>query len=208
MALAQPPSRATVRPTIATLPAGMDVTNAERVGADLRAAFAPGVTVVVADMTATTFCDSLGIRALVRAHQRAAASDAELRLVVPSARVMRLLAVLGLDGLLAIHPSLQEALPAEPAAEPVVVRFPAEFGISSAGRDGRTGSRAARRPGSYRPGAPLSGRAALLDLGAAAESVRPAPGIPVLVRAGNLVRVMRPAGTRGSRRESDGADRL
>jgi anti-anti-sigma factor len=116
-----------------TLPAEIDVTNAERVGADLRAAFAPGVTVVVADMTATTFCDSLGIRALVRAHQRATASDAELRLVVPSARVMRLLAVLGLDGLLAIHPSLQEALPAEPAAEPVVVRFPAEFGISSAG---------------------------------------------------------------------------
>jgi anti-sigma B factor antagonist len=128
----QLPARATVRPTVVTLPDEIDMDNAERVGEDLQAAFAPGVTVVVADMTATTFCDSRGIRALVLAHKRAAASGAELRLVVPSPGVLRVLALLGLDRVAAIYPSLSEALRAEPAATPVVVRFPAEFDVSSA----------------------------------------------------------------------------
>ena len=133
MPQALPPERATDRPAVVTLPAEIDMDNADRVGADLQAAFAPGVTVVVADMTATTFCDSRGVRALVLAHERAAASGAELRLAAPSASVLRVLGVLGLDGWLAIYPSLAEALPAEPAAKPVVVRLPAELDISNAG---------------------------------------------------------------------------
>jgi anti-sigma B factor antagonist len=142
MVQAKPSARAGARPAVVPLPAEIDVANAERVAADLRAAFAaPGVTVVVADMTATTFCDLLGARALLRAHQHATGSGAELRLVVPSARVVRVLAVLSLDRLLAIYPSLPAALPAEPAAElaaepaaePAVVRFPAELDIGRAG---------------------------------------------------------------------------
>ena len=133
MAQMQPPARARVRPTVVTLPEEIDVSNAELVGAELQAAFVPGVTVVIADMTATTSCDSLGIRALVRAHQRAAASGAKLRVVVPSARVLRLLAVLGLDGTLTIYPSLHEALAAVPPAMPVVVPFPAELHVGNAG---------------------------------------------------------------------------
>lgn len=132
MPQAPPPGRATVQPAVVTLPAEIDMDNAERIGADLRAAFDPGVTVVVADMTATTFCDSRGIRALVLAHKRAAAIGAEFRLVVPSASVLRALAMLGLDDLLAIYPSLPAALPAEPAAKPVVVQCPAEVDISNA----------------------------------------------------------------------------
>ena len=115
MAQVQPPARARVSPAMVTLPAEIDVTNADGVGADLQAAFAPGVTAVIADMTATTFCDSRGVRALVLAHQHAAASGAELRLVVASASVLRVLALLGLDGWLAIYPSLQEAMAVEPA---------------------------------------------------------------------------------------------
>lgn len=114
MARAQPPASARVSPRVVTLPAEIDVANADRVGADLQAAFAPGVTTVVADMTATTFCDSRGIRALVMAGKRAATSGAELRLVVPSACVLRVLAILGLDGWLAIYPSLQDALAGQP----------------------------------------------------------------------------------------------
>lgn len=110
MPQAQPSAQATVQPTVVTLPDEIDVANAERIGEDLQAAFTPGVTVVIADMTATTFCDSLGIRTLVLAHQQAAASGAKLRLVVPSVSVLRLLALLGLDGVLAIYPSLQAAL--------------------------------------------------------------------------------------------------
>ena len=115
MAQVQPPARGKVSRAVVTLPAEIDMANADRAGADLQAAFAPGVTTVVADMTATTFCDSRGIHALVLAHQRAAASGAELRLVVPSTCVLRVLGLLGLDRWLAIYPSLQEALAVQPA---------------------------------------------------------------------------------------------
>jgi anti-sigma B factor antagonist len=146
MAEAQLPARATARTTVITLPHEIDMANANRVGADLQAAFAPGVTVVVADMTGTTFCDSRGIRTLVLARKQAAASGAELRLVVRSAGVLRVLGLLGLEGWLAIYPSLQEALAAEPAAKSVVVRFPAECDSSSAG-DVAVQLRAAIAPG-------------------------------------------------------------
>lgn len=133
MSQALPPAPATPRLTIITLPTEIDMVNAERIGADLQAAFAPAVTVVVADMTATAFCDAMGIRALVRAHKQAAANGAELRVVVPSARILRVLAVLNLDCLLDIYPSLQEALVTGPVAKPVVVHFPAQLDTSRAG---------------------------------------------------------------------------
>ena len=99
---------------VVTLPTEIDMVNAESVAADLHAAFAPQVTIVVADMTATTFCDSRAIRTLVLAHKHAAASGAELRLVVPSASVLRVMGVLGVDEMLAIYPSVQKALEVQP----------------------------------------------------------------------------------------------
>jgi anti-sigma B factor antagonist len=111
---AETPASGRVSPKVVTLRAEIDMNNADRVGADLHAALAPGVTTVVADMSVTTFCDSRGIRALVLAHKHAAASDAELRLVVPSVCVLRVMGVLGLDAVLAIYPSLQEALAVQP----------------------------------------------------------------------------------------------
>jgi anti-sigma B factor antagonist len=114
VAQVQPPARGRVSPAVVALPAEIDMANADRVGADLQAAFTPGVTTVVADMTATMFCDSRGIHALVMAHQRAAASGADLRLVVPSACVLRVLVLTGLDRWLAIYPSLPEALAVQP----------------------------------------------------------------------------------------------
>lgn len=114
MVQARPAARAGVLPTVVTLPAEIDLANADGVGADLHAALASGVTVVVADMTATTFCDSRGYRALVLAHKHAVTSGAELRLVVPSAGVLRVMGVLGLDAVLAIYPGLPEALTVQP----------------------------------------------------------------------------------------------
>jgi anti-sigma B factor antagonist len=118
MAHVQPPARARVPLAVVTLPAEIDMANADRVSADLQAAFALGVATVVVDMTATAFCDSRGIHALVLAHQRATAGGAELRLVVPSACVLRVLALTGLDRWLAIYPSLQQALAVQPAQKP------------------------------------------------------------------------------------------
>lgn len=88
-------------------------------------ALRPGVTVLIADMSLTQFCDSSGIRSLVIAHDRAVRNDAEFRLVIPSAAVLRVLSVLGLDELLQVYPSLGMALTSAPgpSAEAPLTRF-------------------------------------------------------------------------------------
>jgi anti-sigma B factor antagonist len=111
----QPSGRAAVRMIVVTLPAEIDVCNAHRLGEDIQVAFASGATTVVADMTATAFCDSGGIRALVLAAKRCAASGGELR-VVPSPRVLRVMTLMGLNGWLTIYPSLHEASATGPVA--------------------------------------------------------------------------------------------
>jgi anti-anti-sigma factor len=103
---------------VIALPAEIDMANADRVGQQLRSALTPGVRTVIADMTATRFCDSSGINMLVRAHQQAAANGTELRLVVASTAVLRVLTLTGLDDLLPIYPSLSQALTAGPAPGP------------------------------------------------------------------------------------------
>jgi anti-anti-sigma factor len=103
---------------VIALPAEIDMANADRVGQQLGSAFTPGVRTVIADMTATRFCDSSGINVLVRAHRQAAANGTELRLAVPSTAVLRTLTLLGLDQLLLIYPSLSQALAAGPTPRP------------------------------------------------------------------------------------------
>jgi anti-sigma B factor antagonist len=104
------------RPVIVPLPAEIDMANAEDVGEQLCAAFAPGVTVVIADLGPTVFCDSSGARQLVLAHKRAVVSNCEFLVVISSAAVLRALAILGLDRVLEIYPDLAAALAARPAA--------------------------------------------------------------------------------------------
>jgi anti-anti-sigma factor len=105
---------------VIALPAEIDVTNAGQVGQQLGAALAPGVRAVIADLSATTFCDSSAISMLERAHQQAAANGTQLRLVVRSTRVLRALTLVQLDYLLPVYPSLSQALAAaiEPAPRP------------------------------------------------------------------------------------------
>lgn len=98
------------RRAVVTLPDEIDLTNADQAGRELDAALTPGVAAVVADMTATRFCDTSGVRMLVLAHRRAAASGVELRVVIPSASILRVLAITKVDTVLRIHPSLEEAL--------------------------------------------------------------------------------------------------
>jgi anti-sigma B factor antagonist len=103
-----------VVPEIVTLPEEIDIANAQRYGDELRAAFKPGVAVVIGDMSRTTFCDSTGIRHLLRASDKAADSGAELRLVIESSGVLRVLATTGVDQLLSIYPSMSAALTNRP----------------------------------------------------------------------------------------------
>jgi anti-anti-sigma factor len=82
---------------VVTLPGSIDFSSARRLGGELGSVLASGVTTVIADMTATTFCDSSGARILVAASEQAAANNIEMLLVVPSTFVLRALALMGLD---------------------------------------------------------------------------------------------------------------
>ena len=101
---------APARPTVITLPDEIDVVNGGAIGEQLAGAFAGGAKLVIADMTATTFCDTLGARMLVLARQRAAASDAELRLLLPNSRAAGVWRILGLRTVLPIYQNLEDAL--------------------------------------------------------------------------------------------------
>jgi anti-sigma B factor antagonist len=100
------------QPAVVTLPAEIDMFNADAVEAQLRDACAPGAT-VIADLSATTFCDSAGARALLTAHQRAAAGNAQFWAAVPPGAVRQMLTLLALDTILLIFPSVTEALAAK-----------------------------------------------------------------------------------------------
>jgi anti-anti-sigma factor len=99
-----------VGPAVVVLPDEIDVLNADPAGERLVAAIVPGVAVVIADLTATVFCDCAGVRSLLLAHAKASASSAELRLVVRSRAVLRILALLGADQVLPVYPDLSAAL--------------------------------------------------------------------------------------------------
>jgi anti-anti-sigma factor len=118
------------------MPAELDATNAERVGEELAAGFAPGVWAVIADMTGTTFCDSPAVAMLVRTHLRAAEKDAELRLVTHSRAVLRALAIALVDYSL-------RGLP-QPCGG---THTPVHAGSVSASMTRSATRRAARRPG-------------------------------------------------------------
>jgi anti-sigma B factor antagonist len=60
-------------------------------------------------MTATTFCDSAGITALVRAARRAAATGATMRLAVIAPSVLRIFSLVGIDRLIDVYPSVDAA---------------------------------------------------------------------------------------------------
>jgi len=98
---------------VVALSAEIDMATAAWVGQQLGSVVEPGVKTVIADMTATTFCDSSGIGMLVRAHKQAA-NGTEVRLVAPSPVVLRSLALASIDHLLLIYPSLSMALAAGP----------------------------------------------------------------------------------------------
>src|SRR6516162_11590453 len=103
---------------VVALPAQIDMANAGRIGQQLGSAFTPGVKTVIADMTATTFCDSSGIGMLVRARKQAAANRTQLRLVVPSTAVVQTLTLVRMDHLLPIYRSLSQALAAAQSPGP------------------------------------------------------------------------------------------
>jgi anti-sigma B factor antagonist len=102
---------AQTEPVVVVLPAEIDVTNSDEIHQSLLAALAPDVGIVIADLTSTSFCDSSGVHAIVRAHEQAAARDIVLRLAVsPDGSVLRVLQLTGAVRVVPVHSSVQEAL--------------------------------------------------------------------------------------------------
>jgi anti-anti-sigma factor len=95
---------------VITLPEEIDITNSEQVREELLSLLNRGPAVLIVDMAETSFCDSAGVNALVRAHKRATANGAEIRLVVASLGVQRVLAITGVDRLISVYPSVTASL--------------------------------------------------------------------------------------------------
>ena len=146
---------------VVAAPDEIDITNAGLLRAALLAAGGNGngnrSRTVVVDMSGTSFCDSAALNVLVRAHQRALADGGELRLVLAGSGVMRIFVVTGIDQMIPIFASLDEALsrPAEELPAPPV------------------SLRAGRRR--WHPSAPVRPRSARLGSGGVFAAVHPWP---------------------------------
>jgi anti-sigma B factor antagonist len=105
-------------PVVVALPAEIDMATAGQAGEELGSVLAGHPRTVIADMTATRFCDSSGISMLVRAHKQAAAHGTELRLVVRSTAVLRTLALAGIGQLLPVFSTVTQARAVTPVPDP------------------------------------------------------------------------------------------
>ncbi len=100
------------RRAVVAFPEHVDISAAVQIREQLLAVFDGGAAVVIADMSATAWCDNVGVDAVARACQLAAVRGAELRLVAASPTVQRLLAAEGLDRLVPVYSSLEAAITA------------------------------------------------------------------------------------------------
>lgn len=95
---------------VVALPDEFDAISREQAYDRLYAAFASGAAVVIADLTATSFCDSASLRRLVSVQNRAAAQDAQLRLLIPpDGPVRRVANLIDLGRRIPIYSSLPAA---------------------------------------------------------------------------------------------------
>ena len=97
---------------VVSAPDEIDVGNAAELRGALLAAAAEHQPVVVVDMADTEFLDSTGLNVLVRARKQADDDGAELRLVVRSAALHRVLNVTGVASMFRIYDNVEEALQA------------------------------------------------------------------------------------------------
>jgi anti-sigma B factor antagonist len=102
------------RTAVVAAPGEIDLTVAEGFRDALLATLNTGALGLIVDLTRTSFIDSAGVTALVRASRRAAASEATMRLAVTGAPVLRVLTLVGIDRLIEIHPTVAAAVASLP----------------------------------------------------------------------------------------------
>lgn len=96
---------------VITMPDEIDAANAPQIRQALVQAAREDTAVLVIDMSATTFCDSAGVQAIIVARSEAASTDTQLRLVATAA--LRILTLVGVDHLIPVYPTLEAALAQE-----------------------------------------------------------------------------------------------
>ena len=132
------------------LPEHVDVSNAGQIREELLSVINRVAEALIVDMTATLSCDRAGADAVARAYQRAVVSRTELRLVVTSGVVLRMLGMTGVGRLVPVYPSVEAALAARSPA--------ASAALSAADTNKARGIRRRRMTGASPPGA-RAGRA-------------------------------------------------
>jgi anti-anti-sigma factor len=105
-----------IRQVVITLPDEIDMSNADQVHDALVRALDDGTAVLIADAARTMFCDSATVTTLLRAHNRAAATGAQLR-IAASPEMRRVLELTGADSMLHVYPAVADALTADPAIQ-------------------------------------------------------------------------------------------
>jgi anti-sigma B factor antagonist len=98
------------RLAVVTLPGEIDASNDGEIQDTLTSALDDGTAVLVADAAATAFCGCSGVTALLLAHHQAAAAGAQLRVVVGSPPMRRILELTAADQVLHTYPTLAAAL--------------------------------------------------------------------------------------------------
>ena len=98
-------------PTLAvvTLPVEVDVVTSASVRDDLLSTVNRGEVHLLVDARATTFLDSSGINALVRARERTERLGGSIHVVTESRPVLRVFSITQLDRMLAVVPTLEDA---------------------------------------------------------------------------------------------------
>jgi len=105
------PGQQTCAPPVVTLPAELDAAAAEQAAGQITAAFTPGVSVVIADLTAAACCDRSAIRNLLKAHRKATVRGGQVRFAIrPGGPLHQITGFAGTHPLLAVYPTLQHAL--------------------------------------------------------------------------------------------------
>jgi anti-sigma B factor antagonist len=97
---------------VVTMPAEIDAVNAGAVHQALLAEVGHDAPMLIIDMSRTTFCDSAGVQVIIDTYNRATAAGTRLRLVATA--VVRILTLVGVDQLVPIYPTLEEALAGAP----------------------------------------------------------------------------------------------
>ena len=105
------------RATLVRVRGEVDLSNAERLQDELSARVGETPWLVL-DLSACDYLDSAGLSAIASIHARCRARGAQLRIVVPTpaATVARLLSITGMDEVLQVDRSVDEALALADAA--------------------------------------------------------------------------------------------